>query len=77
MVLPKRRRHSQCGGGRAGLIGGFPSGAEGAAEKGLVGVLRIEGMDLTRKFSLIYHKNKFLSPPMRGFMSVCEAYDSK
>ena len=51
--------------------------AEGAAEKGLIGVLRIEGMDLTRKFSLIYHKNKFLSPPMRGFMSVCEAYDSK
>ncbi len=48
--------------------------AEGAAEKGLIRITGIEEMDLTREFSLIYHKNKFLSPPLRRFMSVCEAY---
>lgn len=35
MVLPKCRRHSQCGGGRAGLIGGFPSGGGGRRGKGV------------------------------------------
>ncbi len=48
--------------------------AYGAADKGLLRMVDIEDMDLSREFSIIYHKNKFLSPPLIQFIDMCVAY---
>lgn len=44
------------------------------AKRGQLCILSIEGTPLGRYFTLIYHKNKFLSPPLKAFINACEAY---
>lgn len=43
-------------------------------EQGRLCILAIQGIHLLRHFTLIYHKNKFLSPPLKAFIQACEAY---
>ena len=33
--------------------------------------IKIDGIDLKRKFSVIYHKNKYLTDSMKAFMTLC------
>ncbi len=42
-----------------------------AAAAGRVHMAAVEGLDLTRAFSLVYHKDKFLSPALLAFLEVC------
>lgn len=39
-------------------------------EEGQVKEIPIEGVDLTRDFSIIYHKNKYLTPSAKAFMKL-------
>lgn len=43
-------------------------------EQGRLCILSIQGIRLLRNFTLIYHKNKFLSPPLKAFVQACEEY---
>lgn len=43
-------------------------------EQGRLCILSIQGIRLLRSFTLIYHKNKFLSPPLKAFVQACEEY---
>ena len=36
--------------------------------------IEIEGMDFTRTFNMIYHKNKFLFPALQHFMELCKEH---
>ncbi len=38
---------------------------------GTLARINIKGINLQRKFSVIYHKNKFLSKTMQSFISLC------
>lgn len=40
-------------------------------ETGELFSIKIDGIDLKRKFSVIYHKNKFLTNCMKAFMDLC------
>jgi len=40
-------------------------------ETGELFSIKIDGIDLKRKFSVIYHKNKFLTNYMKAFMDLC------
>ena len=42
-------------------------------DEGLLHAFQIEGIDLKRKFSIAYHKNKYLTGSMQIFMSLCKA----
>ena len=44
---------------------------QGEAEAGRLAVRPIEGARLVRDFSLVHHRNKFLSEPIRRFMDLC------
>ena len=35
--------------------------------------IKIDGINLKRKFSVIYHKNKYLTPTMKAFIALCHA----
>ena len=39
---------------------------------GLLHAFQIEGIELKRKFSLAYHKNKYLTESMQTFISLCK-----
>lgn len=43
-------------------------------EQGRLCILSIQGIRLLRNFTLIYHKNKFLSPSFKAFVQACEEY---
>lgn len=47
---------------------------EGAGE--LV-VKAVEGIRFTRTFKITYHRNKYLTPSMKGFMELCLAYGER
>ena len=41
---------------------------------GDLSIVQVEGIDLKRKFSVVHHKNKFLTEPMRAFIALCREY---
>ncbi|ETA79760.1 LysR family transcriptional regulator [Youngiibacter fragilis] len=41
-------------------------------EKGMVRMLKLEGASFERHFSIIHHKNKFITPGMQAFMDLCK-----
>ena len=41
-------------------------------KKGLLHAFQIDGLELKRKFSIAYHKNKYLTESMQAFMSLCK-----
>ncbi len=43
---------------------------EDAIKRKLVSVFHVEGLDLTRRFRLVYHKDKFLHPGLKEFISL-------
>lgn len=43
--------------------------------KGLLKKLRINGASMKRKFSLVYHKNKFHSEALMKFIEICQDYE--
>lgn len=45
---------------------------EEAAAAKKIHMAAVSDMDLSRDFSVVYHKNKFLSPPFTGFMEACK-----
>lgn len=45
--------------------------AEEPIRQGLVRSIEIEGLDFSRKFYIIYHKEKFLTSSARAFMEMC------
>ena len=42
-----------------------------AAERGLVTPVRVEGLDLSRRFRIAWHRDKYLSPLALEFMELC------
>lgn len=36
---------------------------------------KVNGISLSRKFSVIYHKHKYLTPSARAFIEICHKYD--
>lgn len=38
--------------------------------------IKIEGIDFKRKFSIIYHKNKYITESMKAFFDLCHAFSS-
>lgn len=45
-------------------------------QRGLVRAIDIEGLKFMRKFSIIYHRQKFLTESMLGFMRVCKEFSA-
>jgi len=46
--------------------------AEVPIKQGLVHQLEVKGLDFSRKFYIIYHKEKFLTSSARAFMKLCQ-----
>ena len=44
---------------------------EDELESGRLTIIKVNGINLKRKFSIIYHKNKYLTPAMKAFMDLC------
>lgn len=47
----------------------------GPLERGLVISLTVENLEFKRKFRIIYHKDKFLTPMAKKFMDLCRNYE--
>lgn len=45
--------------------------AQNAVATGKVAVVKLSGLDIKRKFNLVYHKNKFFTSVMREFAACC------
>ena len=41
-------------------------------ERGELHVLRIEGVNFNRHFTLFHHRNKFITPAMEKFIDLCD-----
>lgn len=39
--------------------------------------MTVEGLDFTRHFRIIHHRDKFLTPAARDFMDLCRHYESE
>ncbi|NMC33497.1 MAG: LysR family transcriptional regulator [Veillonellaceae bacterium] len=44
---------------------------------GDLSIVRVAGLDLKRKFSIVHHKNKFLTEPMKAFIALCREYPGR
>lgn len=49
----------------------------GPLERGLIVAVNVKGLDFRRKFKIIYHKEKFLTPSAREFMELCRNYEKE
>jgi len=47
----------------------------GPLKQGLVVAVKVDGLDFTRKFHIVYHKDKFLTSSARAFMELCRNYE--
>lgn len=47
----------------------------GPLQRGRIICIRIEEIDFTRTFNMVYHKNKFIFPALRRFMDLCRNYE--
>lgn len=47
----------------------------GPQERGLVKAFDVEGLDLKRKFLIVYHKNKFLTGSAKAFLELCRNFE--
>lgn len=47
----------------------------GPLERGLVVSVTVEGLDFTRMFHLLWHRNKFLTPLAKTFMQLVRTYE--
>lgn len=45
-------------------------------ELGLITAVRVRGLDFYRRFSIVYHKEKFLTSSARAFMELCRSYEA-
>lgn len=51
--------------------------AAGDVARGRVVEVTVEGLDFTRHFRIIHHRDKFLTPAARDFMDLCRHYESE
>ena len=49
---------------------------ESPIERGLVTSVKVEGLDFSRKFHIIYHKEKFLTSSAKAFLDLCRNYET-
>lgn len=47
---------------------------EDEVKAGDLSIIKVDGIDFERKFSVIYHKNKYLTNPMKAFIDLCYKY---
>jgi DNA-binding transcriptional LysR family regulator len=47
----------------------------GPLERGLVIPVQVEGLRFCRRFYIVYHKDKFLSPLAKDFLELCRNYE--
>ncbi len=47
----------------------------GPLENGLVTALQVDGLDFTRHFHIIYHKEKYLTTSAKAFLDLCRNYE--
>ncbi len=48
--------------------------AQGALAQGRVAEVRLPGIDLTRRFTIVMHRGKYVTAGMRALLEICEAY---
>lgn len=48
-----------------------PLAVQSAVATGKVAVVKVSGLEIKRKFNLVYHKNKFFTSVMREFAAYC------
>lgn len=61
----------------SGLIGCVSHlAARGALEQGRVVRLEVEGIDLRRRFFILSHREKYVTPGMRAFLRICAETDA-
>ena len=41
-------------------------------EEGKLAILNVKDVELKRKFNIIYHKNKFITPSIKKFINICK-----
>ena len=47
----------------------------GPLERGLVVAVRVEGLEFKRRFHIIYHREKYLTPTAQAFLALCRNYE--
>ena len=45
-------------------------------ERGLVTEISVEGLDFSRKFHIVYHKEKYLTASAKAFLELCRNYET-
>ena len=45
---------------------------ETEVKTGELSILKVDGIDLKRKFSIVYHKNKYITETMKSFFDLCQ-----
>lgn len=45
-------------------------------ERGLVTAVQVEGLDFSRKFNIVYHKEKFLTTSAKAFLDLCRNFEA-
>lgn len=48
----------------------------GPLERGLVAAVSVEGLDFSRKFHIVYHREKFLTTSAKAFLDLCRNYEA-
>lgn len=47
----------------------------GPLERGLIVSVSVEGLSFSRKYQIIYHKEKYLTSSARAFIDLCRNYE--
>lgn len=50
---------------------------QGALRQGLIHSIHVKGLEFSRKFRIVYHKNKYLTEAARAFIELCKTYEEK
>ncbi len=48
----------------------------GPLERGLVVAVRVKGLDFSRAFHIVYHRQKFLTSSAKAFIELCRGYEA-
>ena len=47
---------------------------QGALERGQIVTIAVDGLDFQRRFHIIHHKDKYLTPSAKTFLDICRTY---
>ena len=47
----------------------------GPLQRGMVGAVKVEGLEFRRQFNIVHHQEKFLTASARAFIELCRSYE--